>query len=326
MNDGALASGFAHMHVSIVGGTGFIGRHVTCRLARAGADVTTIERGNTNRPASNTRFIDADRSDAAALARALAIASPAVVIDMIAYRREDIDRLLEALPPSVERLVVISSGDVYATYGVFLGLEPGPAGAEPSDEQAALRAALFPYRRQARRPDDLLYSYEKILVEQAANAWTHGATTVLRLPMVYGPNDRQRRVAGYIEQLRGSTGPVRLNAAEASWRCTRGYVEDVAAAISLAALNEAAAGQVFNLGEQDALTELAWARAIAAAIVWDGELLADSEVPPSLEANWSADLIVDTGRIREVLRYDEPVGRKEGLRRTAASVALEGGK
>jgi nucleoside-diphosphate-sugar epimerase len=184
---------------------------------------------------------------------------------------------------------------------------------------------LFPYRRHARGPEDLLYSYEKILVERAANAWTQGATTVLRLPMVYGPNDRQRRVARYVDRLRGAVGRMRLNAAEASWRCTRGYVEDVAAAISLAALNEAAAGHVFNLGERETLTELEWVRAIATAIGWDGELLGDPGVPPSQKANWNADLIVDTGRIRNLLRYDEFVGPEEALRRAVASVALESG-
>ena len=118
---------------------------------------------------------------------------------------------------------------------------------------------------------------------------------------------------------------MRLNAAEASWRCTRGYVEDVAAAIALAALNEAAAGHVFNLGEQETPTELEWVRAIATAIGWDGELLADPGVPPSQKANWNADLIVDTGRIRNLLRYDEFVGPEEGLRRAVAGVALESG-
>jgi hypothetical protein len=47
--------------------------------------------------------------------------APRIVIDMIAYRLEDIERLLAALSPSVERLVVISSGDVYASYGITSG-------------------------------------------------------------------------------------------------------------------------------------------------------------------------------------------------------------
>jgi nucleoside-diphosphate-sugar epimerase len=313
------------MRVAVVGGTGFIGRHVTCQLAEAGSQVTTVERGTTINAVSAVRSLKADRNDPVALARALAIAAPEVVIDMIAYQQEDIERLLDTLPPSVERLVVISSGDVYATYGVFLGLSSGLTDRKPSDEQAPLRTDLFPYRRQAQGPDDPLYSYEKILIERAANSWTRGVATVLRLPMVYGPNDKQRRVARYVERFRASAGTVRLNAAEAAWHCTRGYVDDVAAAIKLAALSEGAAGKVFNLGEPVALSEAAWARAIATAAGWPGEVVVDADAPPTLQANWSVDLAVDTARIRHVLGYDEPVGRDEGLRRSVASIASRSG-
>ena len=44
----------------------------------------------------------------------------------------------------------------------------------------------------------------------------------------------------------------------------------------------------------------------------------DAATPPSLPAEWGIPLVVDTSRIREVLGYQEPIGRKEGLRRTTA--------
>jgi nucleoside-diphosphate-sugar epimerase len=137
--------------------------------------------------------------------------------------------------------------------------------------------------------------------------------------MVYGPDDPQKRVGGYVERLWASGSEMRLNAAEATWRCTRGYVEDVAWAIRLASLDERAAGEIFNVGEADALTEVEWVRAIAAAVEWSGSVLSDPAEPPSSPVKWAVPLVVDTGRIREVLGYQEPIGRQEGLRRTTAA-------
>jgi nucleoside-diphosphate-sugar epimerase len=145
--------------------------------------------------------------------------------------------------------------------------------------------------------------------------------SILRLPMVYGPEDPQQRVNGYVRRLMASGSELRLHAAEAAWCCTRGYVEDVAWAVRLAALDGRAAGQTFNVGDADALTELDWVRAIAAAWNWSGRILSDPAEPPSRPVNWGIPLTVDTRRIREVLGYREPVGRAEGLRRTTAAAA-----
>jgi nucleoside-diphosphate-sugar epimerase len=229
---------------------------------------------------------------------------------------------LAALPASLERLVVISSGDVYWTYGAFLGLSPALPPTAPVDEEAPLRDQLYPYRAQAQGQEDLRYWYDKIVVERTARTGAGVPVTILRLPMVYGPDDPQKRVSGYLQRLWATGSELRLNATEAAWSCTRGYVEDVAWAIRLAALTGGAAGQLFNVGEADVLTELEWVRAIAAVAEWPGRVISDPAEPPSMPAEWRIPLLVDTGRIRATLGYREPIGREEGLRRTVAAEQL----
>jgi nucleoside-diphosphate-sugar epimerase len=311
------------VRVTLLGGTGFIGHHLANSLLEAGADVSVIHRGTTPTRVPGLRCLTADRRDTAMLRNALAIAAPSVLIDMTAYRAGDIIGLLPALPPSLERLVVISSGDVYWTYGAFLGLTSGLAPTVALGEEGPLRDRLYPYRDRAEGPDDLLFEYDKILVEQAALAGAAAPVTILRLPMVYGPGDRQRRVGIYLHRFRADPSTLRINAAEAGWRCTRGYVEDVAWAIRLAALDPRASGRTFNLGEADALTQLEWVGAIAAAAQWPGAVLADVSEPPSMPANWQIPLVTETGCIRRVLGYEEPIGRKEGLRRSVAVASVE---
>lgn len=307
------------MRVALLGGTGFIGHHLTRWLVESGEDVTIIHRGLTPGRVPGARSLAADRRLTSTLAAALVAAAPNVLVDMTAYTGEDMERLLAALPVSVERLVVVSSGDVYWTYSAFLGLSSAAPPTAAVDEAAALREQLYPYRSQATGPEDLRYGYEKIVVEQTARTGAGVPVTILRLPMVYGPDDPQRRVSGYLERLWASGSEFRLNVAEAAWRCTRGYVEDMAWAIRLAVVDQRAAGQIFNVGEVDALTELEWVRAIAAAAAWPGAVIVDSAEPPSLPAEWRIPLVADTGRIREVLEYREPIGRLEGLRRSTAT-------
>jgi hypothetical protein len=103
-------------------------------------------------------------------------------------------------------------------------------------------------------------------------------------------------------------------------RATKGYVEDVGAAIALAAVLPQAAGRVYNVGEPDAPTELDWARAIAGTMHWTGsfQLRSDASLPPFLRAPGNTDQhwITDTSRLRAELGFHESVSREEAIRRT----------
>src|SRR5262249_10284904 len=107
--------------------------------------------------------------------------------------------------------------------------------------------------------------YEKILVEQVVTGDTGLPATVLRLPMVYGPGDEQHRLAPYLKRMMDGGEVILLDEGMARWRCLRGYVEEVAAAIALAVTSPAAAGRVYNVAEPTAHTE-AGALLIGAAI------------------------------------------------------------
>jgi len=307
------------MRVLIIGGTRFIGPRVVVSLARQGHDVTVLHRGQTitDLPAGVTT-IKVDRSEIPALTADFNRSSPDVVLDMICMTEQDARETATAFRGIARRLVVLSSMDVYRAYGCLKRLESHEPDSARLDEDSPLRSALYPYRAESKSADDMLYNYEKILVERRLIEEIDLPVTVLRLPAVYGPGDH--RCFEYLKRMLDGQKRILLGRMQARWRWTRGYVDNVADAIVLSVNDERAAGRTYNVGEVDALTEADWARAIGEAAGWDGEIVTvpDEALPEHLRMpfDFRHHLSADTRRIRTELGYDEQVPRGEAITRT----------
>jgi nucleoside-diphosphate-sugar epimerase len=319
------------MRILLIGGTGFIGPHVVRLLSEAGHHVTLFHRGRTEGEATaGVPHIHGDRDRLADFRDEFARLAPEVVVDMVPYTDGQARAVQDTFRGVARRVVALSSGDVYRAYGIVRRTEDGPPEPVPLTEAASLRTRLFqergPTPRDPADPLRWLDDYEKILVEQAVLGDPDLVGTVLRLPAVYGPGDPQRRLWPYVKRMDDGRPVILLAEGLACWRWTRGYVEDVARAVTAAIFNDRAAGRVYNVGEPDALTEADWVRAIGEAAGWHGRVVA---VPPGrlpegvrrrqfVQLNYAQPLVTDTARIQQELGYRETVEQVEALRRAMA--------
>jgi nucleoside-diphosphate-sugar epimerase len=310
------------MRVLVIGGTNFIGPHVVATLHRQGHEVTVYHRGlhEPELPAA-VRHIHSPRASIPILHFPSSLSNPApdVVLHMFPVGEDDARAVVARFVGVARRIVALSSGDVYRAYGRLLGTEPGPPDPIPIDENGPLRENLFPYRQSAAGAADWTYHYEKILAERALLASPLPAT-VLRLPAVYGPGDPYRRLRPFIKRMDDRRPAIVLEEAQARWRWTHGYVENVAQAIALAVSDERAAGRVYNIGEATVPTMAERVREIGQVAGWNGTVVpvSSERLPPHLRAPYQPqqDLVVDTRRVRNELGFSESVPNDEGLRRT----------
>lgn len=315
------------MKILAIGGTGFIGPHVIRMLHERGHSVTVMHRGKTAAPLGVDEII-ADRNQLSDYRVRLAQEKFDTVIDFVLVSERQARQLMETLRGITQRIVMLSSGDVYRAWGIFYGLEPGLAPGElepmPVDEDSPLRTGPAYPEGVAQRLSQMVSwvnaEYNKVPTERVLLNDPELPGTVLRLPMIYGPGDYVHRFHLFLKRMDDGRSFIPMAEDVAACRTPRGYIEDVAAGIVLAATSKRATGRVYNICEQKAFSELEWAEKIAAAVGWQGEfiLLPPDKTPAHMKAPYNAaqHLVVSSDRIRQELSYREITPEAEAFSRT----------
>jgi nucleoside-diphosphate-sugar epimerase len=140
--------------------------------------------------------------------------------------------------------------------------------------------------------------------------------------MIYGPGDPLHRLHPFLKRIDDGRPAILLQEELAHWRGLRGYVENVAAAITLAVTSPQAAGRIYNIAELQAFSEFEWTQHVGRAAGWKGTVLvlpkeqtpAHLQIPYNAAQHWTA----SSARIREELGYREPIPFDIALERTIA--------
>jgi nucleoside-diphosphate-sugar epimerase len=311
------------MTILAIGATGFIGPHVVRQLVQQGHTVTVFHRGTTDADLPDAvRHLHGDRNALPDHADAFRQIAPDVVIDLVPYTEAQARQSVGVFRGIAERLVGLSSSDVYRNYDGWRGAsdhDPDPA---PLAEDAPLRDELYPYRGYDGIDFEYADDYDKLLVERAVMGADGLAGTVLRLPAVYGPGDAQHRLAPYLRRMGDDRPAILMDERQTRWRWTHGYVENVAAAIAQAATDPRAAGRIYNVGKTETPTAAERVETLGRVVGWTGEVvpLPADQLPEHLQApfDWRYELATDTRRFRKELGFRTPVTVEEALRRTVA--------
>ena len=126
----------------------------------------------------------------------------------------------------------------------------------PIDEDSPVRTERYPYRGKLPDRDD----YDKLDVEET---YLPRGALVMRLPMVYGEHDYQRREEYILRRVRA--GRKRIPFGAGNWLPCRGYVRDIANGIRLALESDVARGLPLNLCEDRTHSVHLWSHMILAA-------------------------------------------------------------
>lgn len=173
------------MRVLILGGTDFLGRHITERALADGARVTLFNRGRTN----PQLFPDVEklRGDRAGDLTPLRGRSWDAAIDVSGYFPAHVAAAAQLLAPAVAHYTLISSISVYRDLTVAGIDERTPTHGPAPDDVAVLTPAT--------------YGPLKVACERVADRALAGRLTVVRAGLLLGPWDNVPRLAYWLRRV-----------------------------------------------------------------------------------------------------------------------------
>jgi UDP-glucose 4-epimerase len=300
------------MNVAVVGGSGFIGRHVVRRLVTNGHTVFTIDRHEPPDPLAGERALEVDLGEDGGPESAAA-ATPEV--DGLVWLAATIRQARAVDQGALQDLRVMVESPLR-----FLGALSAPPAT------LVYASSIQVYGRPERLPVDenhptrpfTAYGAAKLCAEhylRIACAGIGARLALLRLAFVYGPGQHPENVIPrFLRSLRRGETPV----IHGSGNGVRDdvYVEDVARSIARAL--DAGAQGVFNISGGRPHTLLDVART-ACRVAGSRQAPRHEDIDPDWIDRWYS-----IERARNELGFEPMVTLEEGLRRIWAAMESEG--
>ncbi len=232
------------MRVLIIGGTKFLGYHLTKALLREGIQVTLFNRGITPDDFGNkVERVTGDRKNYKYFHETFRDAQFDAVVDLIGYDLEDIEVAEKTFRDRIGQYIFISSGQVYlitendhfpaTEEDYFNKLIPCPPGEE----------ADYNYGLKKRQIEDFL--------EQVHRSRKFPSVR-FRCPIIHGSHDYTLRLYSYLLRISDGNPVIFPEAGDKIIRHI--YVQDVVNTIFSVLQVESTRGKVFNLAQEDVLT------------------------------------------------------------------------
>jgi len=298
--------------VLVIGGTGPTGIPLVRDLVARGDTVTILHRGLHERaetPAA-VEHLHADPFDDASLRDALAGRTFDVVLAMYGRLR----RIAEATQGLTGRFVSVGGVPAYRGWmNPWLHEPPGlpvpiaedaPVVDEPADDEKGFRIA---------RTEEAVFTH-------------HPDAAHFRYPYVYGPYQLAPREWCVVRRI--LDGRSRIVVADDGLTLHHhGYTENLAHALVLAVDQpDAAAGKVFNVGDEEVLSVRQVIKIVAAALDHELEIVSmphDLAIParPLLAQPLPTHRVLDLSRLRHDLGYRDAVPARDALASTARWLA-----
>ena len=312
-------------NVVVTGGYGFIGSHLVSALLDRGDTVTVFDYAKNTRDTSidfdrrtNFHFVQGDVTDLAALEQALTpgvdtVYHLAAVVGVSNYMNDPL-RVLDVNVIGTRNVLELSNRHgvrvVFASTSEVFGKNPNPPFAEDDDRVlGSTRTARWSYSTSKGMAEHLVF---------AMHAAYGLPVTVVRYFNVYGPRQNPIFVVSQtVHRILNDRRPLLYDSGDQT-RCFT-YVDDAVAGTLLAADNDAAIGQAFNIGS---MTETSMRDVVDLAIkIADVDSVAEAEAVDTAERYGIRyeDIprrIPDSTKAQRELGWRLTVDVAEGIRRT----------